>query len=157
MKKALSFFLLFIFTILFHSCKKKISFDYQDKLESFISKTTKYDITNKNENSVVLILQNEDCICTAEDIALAKSILISPLYRAYKFVIIVSSPRHKFLKEISNSDFKRIKLIVNDKDLLISNGYISVTDKVIVYKNGIVNHFSDMHITKPKLIAQQLL
>lgn len=155
MKKVLIYLLAPV--LLFTSCHKSVTYDYQANLESFIMKSGKLDITSSDKNSVILILQNEDCICTEQDVALAKSVLTSPKYAKYRFVVIVSSMRHKFLKQIPSSVRDRVTVIDNKNTLLMDSGYIAVTDRIIVYSDGRPSYFADMHVTKPNLIAREVL
>ncbi|MDB5091667.1 MAG: hypothetical protein JWR09_5661 [Mucilaginibacter sp.] len=156
MKKLLYFLaILFYFTI---GCQNKgVIYDYQNNLESFIKNSCHYDLKSTEKNTVILILQNEDCICTKDDIALAKGVISSSMYNSYNFIIIVSSSKHLFLKEIPRIDSRRLKIIINDKNQLIDNGYIAVTDRVIIYNKGISKYFADMHMTPTQKIKKEIL
>ncbi|MBD1367459.1 hypothetical protein IDJ77_26850 [Mucilaginibacter sp. ZT4R22] len=157
MKNYISFVFYTCLVLLGTACQNTINYDYQENLESFVKKESGFDLA-KEKKSVVLILQNEDCICTKEDIELSKSIYNSLEYKDYKFNVILSSRKHKFLREISPTAAKRqVNIIYDENNLLINSGYVAVTDRIIVYNDGKPTYFADMHVTKPSQIREQLL
>lgn len=143
-----------VLVILFSCNKKSIRYENMNNLEKFVYSTFKYKLTDNTNNSIILILQNEDCICTSDDVELARSVIVNPICKLYNFVLIVSSKKHKILNVIPVSN--KIKTFINDKNQLFNNGYIAVTDRIIIYDHGVSTYYADMHTTKPAEIKKEI-
>lgn len=147
-------------TVLFLQCKEKpsvITYDNQNRLERIVNNIVKIDLQKPGSNSVVILLQNEDCICTEENMALSKDVITSNKYAAYQSIIITKGKKHKFLSILPAEIANKIRVYTDTSNYLFSHGYITTTDKIIVYQNGSARYFEDMHMTKPIEIRKKLL
>jgi len=149
-------FCLIVFTLL--SCsRQKVEYDDNLKLEGFIKTKTSQDVTVQDKNSLIVILQNEDCICTDPDMELTKELFKNDKFSSYQKTLIVSSKNHKIFKRIDNSFLKKITVIYNNENDLLKAGYVAMTDRVIVYEKGICSYYADLHIKKPDIARDELL
>lgn len=152
------FFVPFVF--LFVHCKEEkkiIKYDNQYRLEKIVKNLVQVELNKSGKNSVVIILQSEDCICTDENMVLAKDVLSSNKYVSYLPIVITKGKKHKFLSLIPASITKSLKLYSDTSNYLFSHGYITTTDRIIIYENGSPTYFEDMHITKPAEIRKKIL
>ena len=157
MKLSISIYLITLLLIV--SCKQRIiKYDNQEQLEGFIKHETAIDLKEKNSDILIVVLQNEDCICTEPDIRLSLALLSSKKYKDYKKVLIVSRSGHKVFKNFNLVKYKdRIKVIVNENDTLLRAGYIAMTDRIIIYNKGLSTYYADLHTVKPELVEKDLL
>lgn len=146
---------------IFSQCKERpklvTSYDNQNRLEKIVNDIVNYDLTKPGTNSVVILLQSEDCICTEENMALSKDVILSKKYAEYQTVLITKGKQHKFLSMLTHDKVEKIKLYSDTSNYLFSHGYITTTDKIIVYHNGNVEYFEDMHLNKPADIRKKIL
>ena len=155
MKKIYTILLFCIATIL--SCKSE-TVDYENhlKLENYIKSKTTLDLTSKSDY-LVIILQNEDCICTEPDMQLSQEIVESKKYKSFKKILIVNRADHKIFKKIGRNKDQKIVIIINGQNDLLKAGYIAMTDRIAVYKHGNITYYADLHIKKPNLVKADLL
>lgn len=140
-----------------HFQPKEVIYDDHDKLEKFIKIKTNVNLIDRDNKSMIILLQNEDCICTEPDMKLSAELIDSKKYDAYNKIVILNRKDHKFLKRITNSMLKKIIIVYNHNNNLLNAGYVAVTDRVIIYNNGLGSYYADLHITKPEVVREELL
>lgn len=157
MKAKLAFIVIIVLLV---SCREKqpvLSYEGQSRLEKIINELTHINLGVSGSNSIVILLQNESCVCTEENMKLSKDILESNMFSDYQTIVITKGKEHKFISMISPLISRRVKFYSDTSNYLFSHGYITATDKIIIYNNGNVKSYSDLHIIKPVEARKNLL
>lgn len=121
------FFYLLIF--LFACNNKNLVPEEGKKILSLLQNTNR----KKSDKVLIVVLQNESCICTEENMNFTVSILKSKKYEKYKKAVILSSNNHPFRKKIGNSI--DLETLVNSDNLLLKKGLIIMTDRIFIFDN----------------------
>ena len=106
-------FLVLLISIFFSCGSKNVAFDDSGKLEAFIKSKTGLSLNDNKTKSLLIILQNEDCICTDPDMQLTKELFENEKFRTFKKILIVNNRNHKVFKKISKSTIENLVLIYN--------------------------------------------
>ena len=123
------------------SCTPENKYD-DTRLINFLNNKLTYS-SDTRENLIILVLQNEECICTEENMNFAVNVFNSPKYQTYKKLLVLKSNRHKILKN-KKLDQKAVQVFINDNQVLENYGLYFATDRVFRYSDGrLVTH--DLH------------
>ncbi len=123
------------------SCNSRDNYN-DSRLIDFLSKELNYNAETRRE-LIVIILQNEECICTQENIELALDIIDSEIYSEFNKLLIVKSEDHKILLGLE-SNLKKVDVFINNSSLLEKYGLYFATDRIFLYyKNDFVTY--DIH------------
>lgn len=150
-------FLVLLISIFFSCESKNVIFDDSDKLEAFIKVKTGSSLNDSRTNSLLIILQNEDCICTDPDMQLTKELFDNEKFKTFKKILIVNKKNHKVFKKISKRTMENLVLIYNENNDLLNAGYLALTDRVIRYEKGKCSYYGDLHTKKPAVVKTELL
>lgn len=122
-----------IYCMVVFSCKPINAYD-DTRLVKFLSEELNY-TARKRMSLVILILQNENCICTDENVKFALDVFCSNSYENHKKLLLLKSNNHKILlnKEL---DLKDVEIFINDQQVLEKYGLYFATDRIFVYQLG---------------------
>lgn len=153
-----SYSILYVLSLIILSCApKKVEYDDHSKLENYIKTKTNLNVTDVKNNFLIVMLQNEDCICTEPDMVLSKRLLESEVYSSFKKILIVSKKNHKIFKKLSKKNLEDIIVIFNENNTMLKAGYIAMTDRIIIYEKGSSSYYADLHTKKPEIVNKELL
>ncbi len=157
MTSIIRFFTLFSYLFILFSCNRtsKPFYENQADLEKIVMQQTDIDLRGKG-NNVIIVLNEADCICTKENVKLSKDLVNNQKYKKYQFIVFVKGRNHKFLKNMSKAELSRIHLVKDTADFLMKGGYISTTDRLITYNNGLPTKYFDMKFQKNADIRSSL-
>ena len=139
------------------SCKNSVAYDNNKQLEEFIKNDLAYPIRKSGNNTMIIFLQNIDCMCTAEDVSLAKDLITSEKYDRYQFFLIIKGEKPNFIKQISKSKLSKVKVFNDSGNTLIREGYIATSARIIIYESGNCQKFIDLHEKPAKIARKELL
>ena len=110
---------------------------------------------NNNESAVIVVLQNENCICTEENMNFAFRLLTSRKYDGFKKTVILSSTNHPFQKKIVN--MSAVEILINSDNLLLKNGLIIMTDRLFIYDSKKPYYVTEELKEETKLLKEKYL
>lgn len=142
--------ILFISLVLILGCKEKKTYD-DSRFITFLDT----ELSIVPGKLLVIVLQNEECICTIENMNLAVDVFSSPRYDDYKKLLIVKSKNHKVL-ENTNLDKSSLQIFINDDAILEKYGIYFSTDRVFVYSESDFETY-DMHVDSTDSIRDKLV
>lgn len=140
----------FVVSLVLTQCRETNKYD-----DSRFVKFLAVELSQKPEKLIVVVLQNEECICTVENMNLTVDIFLSPQYSDFKKILIVKSNHHKVL-EHEKLDKESVQIFVNDKAVLDKYGVYFSTDRVFVYSNGKLETH-DLHVESVAEIRDKLI
>ena len=133
--------IIFFTILLCFGCNRSKNIDYDDNtLRKFVNDSAHFDVTDRN-NYLIIILQNEDCVCTEEHISFAEKFFKSSKYNNFKKLLLIGSKTHPILKRVTNKD---VNIFLAPPTMLVKNGVFIVSDRFFLYKNRNLIEASDM-------------
>ncbi len=126
------------FLLLSCNTTPKVNYKYTNELKSF-TVSAEIPINTKN---VIMVLQNEDCICTEENMAFTMRLFESTKYKNYKKTLIVKTDKHKILTQVKN--IEQLQVIIDHDGQLGKSGLILTTDKMFIFDSSELVGYADL-------------
>ncbi len=137
----------------FLSCEREVKYD-DSNLINFLSEEFGFS-PQIEKNMIIIVLQNEECICTDENIKFAIDILNSKKYSTFNKVLILKSNRHKILTD-TRFNSEEVIVFVNSESKLEKYGLYLATDRLFLYVKDSLTSY-DLHVEKPKNVRGKVL